>query len=429
MRISSPEHHDNAACRSVCGTENLDARHRPAQLHGMQCTRQVPILRANGDTTAPVAFVRIRSRCRRIQHPWVLPLFLMSGDLVQELKRAGGERFPEVTFEWDSQWPLYAVGWCASSSAQGVARLAVGSFIEEGPNNYIEILDFVPGSRGTIRRFQSRHKCSIVFPCTKLLWEPAYEHSLARTQNVVLASASDMLRLWAVTEEHMLLLRTLAPNERAEQIAPLTSMDWNEVDRSALATASVDTTVAVWDPELGRMRTRLIAHDNAVYDVSFDQNTAHHFVTCGADGSVRLFDLRSLDHSTVLYESSTGNPLLRVTWSKQNSHYLLTLPSRSRYAVAIDIRMPAVPMAYVGGNTGSVNAISWSPSSANYLATADMDGRLALWELAQAVPKTEVRAFAACKLRGPIDNVAWSTALPQWIAAVTAPSSLTVLQI
>ena len=28
------------------------------------------------------------------------------------------------------------------------------------------------------------------------------------------------------------------------------------------------------------------------------------FVSCGADGSVRMFDLRSLEHSTIIYEPS-----------------------------------------------------------------------------------------------------------------------------
>jgi WD40 repeat protein len=49
-------------------------------------------------------------------------------------------------------------------------------------------------------------------------------------------------------------------------------------------------------------KTQLIAHDKEVFDVRFCANSTDVFVSCGADGSVRMFDLRSLEHSTIIYE-------------------------------------------------------------------------------------------------------------------------------
>ena len=34
----------------------------------------------------------------------------------------------------------------------------------------------------------------------------------------------------------------------------------------------------------------------------FCANSVDVFVSCGQDGSVRMFDLRSLEHSTIIYE-------------------------------------------------------------------------------------------------------------------------------
>ena len=51
-------------------------------------------------------------------------------------------------------------------------------------------------------------------------------------------------------------------------------------------------------------KTQLIAHDKEVYDVRFCAGSVDVFVSCGADGSVRMFDLRSLEHSTIIYEPS-----------------------------------------------------------------------------------------------------------------------------
>lgn len=45
----------------------------------------------------------------------------------------------------------------------------------------------------------------------------------------------------------------------------------------------------------------------------------------GADGSVRMFDLRHLEHSTIIYEDPQHNPLLRLAWNKQDPNYLATM--------------------------------------------------------------------------------------------------------
>ena len=77
-----------------------------------------------------------------------------------------------------------------------------------------------------------------------------------------------------------------------EYCAPLTSFDWNETDPTMIATCSIDTTVTVWDVVSQQPKTQLIAHDKEVYDIAFTPNDTHIFATAGADGSVRLFDLR-----------------------------------------------------------------------------------------------------------------------------------------
>lgn len=49
------------------------------------------------------------------------------------------------------------------------------------------------------------------------------------------------------------------------------------------------------------------------------------FASAGEDGSVRHFDLRDLEHSTIIYESDEQQPLLRVAWNKQDPNYLATI--------------------------------------------------------------------------------------------------------
>ena len=106
-------------------------------------------------------------------------------------------------------------------------------------------------------------------------------------------------------------------NKNSEYCAPLTSFDWNEYDPSMIGTSSIDTTCTIWDINTQTARTQLIAHDREVFDLAFSRGT-DVFASVGADGSVRLFDLRSLEHSTIIYETPKLEPLLRLEWNKQD---------------------------------------------------------------------------------------------------------------
>jgi WD40 repeat protein len=78
----------------------------------------------------------------------------------------------------------------------------------------------------------------------------------------------------------------------------------------------------------GQAKTQLIAHDKEVYDIAFASRSV--FGSVGAEGSVRLFDLRSLEHSTIIYETGQGTdsqkPLLRLAWNKSDPNFIATVP-------------------------------------------------------------------------------------------------------
>lgn len=141
----------------------------------------------------------------------------------------------------------------------------------------------------------------------------------------LLATSGDHLRLWSLpNDQHAYQSNTLtrsnstktpplqklsplallSNSKSPEHTAPITSLDWNVVQPSLIITSSIDTTCTIWDIPTLTAKTQLIAHDKEVYDVRFCANSVDVFVSCGADGSVRMFDLRSLEHSTIIYEPS-----------------------------------------------------------------------------------------------------------------------------
>ena len=82
-----------------------------------------------------------------------------------------------------------------------------------------------------------------------------------------------------------------------------------------IVTASIDTTCTIWDIENNTVETQLIAHEKAVYDVSYAAQDSV-FSTVGEDGSVRVFDQRKLDSSSIIYESEA--PIFKVQWNLNN---------------------------------------------------------------------------------------------------------------
>jgi WD repeat-containing protein 68 len=115
-----------------------------------------------------------------------------------------------------------------------------------------------------------------------------------------------------------------------------------------------------------------------VYDIAFACGT-EVFASVGADGSVRLFDLRSLEHSTIIYESAPppdSAPLLRLAWNKQDTNYLATFVMDHCPIVILDIRVPSIPVAELHGHDQSVNAIAWAPHSHCHICSAGDDAQV-----------------------------------------------------
>lgn len=233
-------------------------------------------------------------------------------------------------------WSIYAYDWCKwnVSGGNSAGKMAVGSYIEDN-HNFIRILDTqitpqhdaAPGASPYGLEYNAIAEATCSFPVTRILWEPP---SSQKQSTDLLATSGDHLRLWSLPQPSgntlsNTLTRTSSVNTREPQLpkltplallsnsktpehtAPLTSLDWNTMSPKLIITSSIDTTCTIWDIPTLTAKTQLIAHDKEVFDVRFCAGSVDVFVSCGADGSVRMFDLRSLEHSTIIYEPSDKN--------------------------------------------------------------------------------------------------------------------------
>ena len=207
------------------------------------------------------------------------------------------------------------------------------------------------------------------------------------------------------------------PGVSEDFCAPVTSFDWSAEDPRLVAACSIDTTVSLWDLETQLVTVHLIAHDKEVFDVAFQSKGSNVFATCGADGSVRVFDIRRMDHCTVVYENPHLTlPMMRVEWNRQDPNYLAAITAESSDVVVFDFRYPAMSEARLrGGHTGPLNSFAWAPHSSSNLCTAGEDNRAVIWDT-QDASRTDGSSGLTYEAGGPLNYVSWSAQHTDWIA-------------
>ncbi|KAG0175001.1 ddb1 and cul4 associated factor 7 [Apophysomyces sp. BC1034] len=377
-------------------------------------------------------------------------------------------------YQYEAPWPTYALDWCKAPAERKSFRLAVGSFLEDS-NNKVQIISrtdmMEEGSySGTQQKdFTVVAEADSYYPVTKVLWEPWKGES---RNTDLLATTGDILRIWELVDnpryertsnsinsssgraspayymQQLVKKSELVNMKQSDFCAPLTSFDWNETDPSLVVTSSIDTTCTVWNVETNQAKTQLIAHDSDVYDVGFKHGSPDIFASVGADGSVRLFDLRSLEHSTILYEAppsspnanrsgqnpNTGTrPLLRLQFSRTNPHLLATFHMDSSAIQILDIRYPAAPVAeLVKSHHGSVHCLSWSPTQSGRICTGGDDSQVLVWDINQPASQQQQPSFyqqrqsqqhlrsiqdpiLAYTAESEVNALSWSKAAPEWI--------------
>ncbi|GAA6020799.1 hypothetical protein JCM11491_004656 [Sporobolomyces phaffii] len=342
--------------------------------------------------------------------------------------------------------------------------------------------------------FQPVARTNLVYPPSAVQFAPARlsaslgaGSAAGEGQREVLATSSECLRLWDLvtgdetgggggggggfvgnagsTSRSRLVSRATLQNSKADYSAPLTSFSWSVLEPTHIVTSSIDTTCTVWDISTGAPVTQLIAHDREVYDVAWSPASREVFASVGADGSVRMFDLRSLEHSTILYEAtpaaapssasntkrngSTGSgsspstttpssnnsstiipsPLLRLAFSPTSPTYLSVVHADSGDVQILDTRSPGTPAFEVKGHKGSVNGMAWGgatmqsggneTSGPGWLATVSDDATLLLWDLTTAQPNAPPTSRSVAQQPKPISTPSLAYTAPSEINSVT----------
>ncbi|XP_051825142.1 DDB1- and CUL4-associated factor 7-like [Antechinus flavipes] len=367
------------------------------------------------------------------------------------------------TYKYEAPWTVYAMNW--SVRADQPFRLAIGSFVEEYGNS-VQLVSLASDWCDNSGDFVCRYTLQHPYPVTKIMWMPDPQG----VHPDLLATSGDYLRIWrclnpkdvvpSVGRARGLIHRAqavggsvfrgrgrgiiaaaaastvgavsldldprlecvLSQNKNNRFCSPLTSFDWSSTDPHVLATSSSDTTCTVWGLETRQILGRVSGHGEAhftnhnkeVYDIAFG-GSRDVFASVGADGTIRQFDLRRLDRSTILYQEPQHFPLLRLAWNKLNLNYMATLAMESSEVTILDLRKPGTPMIRLNRHGACVNGLTWAPHSPGQLCTAGDDCQAFIWDIQQA-PSVAEEPILTYTADGEINNVQWARSQNDWVA-------------
>ena len=291
-------------------------------------------------------------------------------------------------------------------------RLAISS-LEKRLDNKIEILELIENELKKVCEMQ------VGYPCTKLLWCPN------KLKNSQLAFSSDCIEIYDYSEEKKVLIpKAKLNNKKSKYNGPLTSFDWNTANDSLLGTASVDTTCTIWDLNKLSIKTQLIAHDKEVFDIQFGKEE-NIFISGGADGSVRLFDLRNLDHSTIIYETKESSAINKLAWNLQTPNLIAALSLDKNVIYIFDSRMNCnVSLDELKLHSEPVTGCVWAPDTPTQLCSVSEDCSVIISNVDNEQSQNTNVSYMA---NYPINNVDWCKSFPEWIG-ITFRDSVQLLR-
>ena len=296
---------------------------------------------------------------------------------------------------YQTQFPLYGITFQSSPSPLTLAL----STKELSQKNKIIILEYQED------KFIERIKIDCEFPPSSILFCPNISNK------DLLISTSDSLRIYKYSENKLTFQKEIKGNNKI-YCGPLTSCDWSHINPSVVGVSSSDTTCTLWDISKSEILSTLIVDDKSVYDISLGDDDCT-FMTAGAKGGIRLFDIRTPDTCSVLFHN--GNPVSRVKGNIINNNLVICCFVDKSNIYVLDKRKPDNPYAILEGHLNVVNNAIWAPKSNTNVISVGDDKMALVWDIYGDDKPKCVMEYEAIKF---VENVAWGDATDEWVGIV-----------
>ena len=259
---------------------------------------------------------------------------------------------------------------------------------------------------GTIK-LKSEVKCE--FPVSSILFSPHEQNKN------LLISTSDLLNLYSYENER-LYLKVAFERKYKDFCGPLTSCDWSRANNAIIGVSSVDKTCSILDLNKLEEKYMIIAHDKEVYDISLGQDE-FIFMSTGADGSVRLFDSRQANSSSIIFETNNA-AMTRLKWNLVNPNFILIVTVDKNLIYILDQRKLSYPYGVLKVHKDVVNNAIWAPQSNTNLISVSDDKSALIWDIYSDDSNKPEEYIMEYKAENEIENVAWGDVTQNWIGLI-----------
>ena len=267
-------------------------------------------------------------------------------------------------------------------------------------------------------KLKSQVKCE--FPVSSILFSPHEQNKN------LLISTSDLLNLYSY-EDEQLNLKVALKRKYKDYCGPFTSCDWSRANNAIIGVSSVDKTCSIYDLNKSEEKYMIIAHDKEVYDISLGQDE-FIFMSTGADGSVRLFDSRQANSSSIIFETNNESAMTRLKWNLVNPNFILIVTVDKNIIYILDQRKLSYPYAVLKVHKDVVNNAIWAPQSNTNLISVSDDKSALIWDIYSDDSNKPEEYIMEYKAENEIENVAWGDVTQNWIG-ITDGNQAEILRI
>ncbi|TIC05658.1 WD40 repeat-like protein [Wallemia mellicola] len=156
------------------------------------------------------------------------------------------------------------------------------------------------------------------------------------------------------------------------------SLDWSTIDKLHFASASWDGTVKIWTPDNTNSLLTLKAHNGCVYNANFSPHQPATLATCGSDGQLLIWDLRT-PQAPVKSIKASSTEILSLDWNKY-THNTLATSGVDKSIRSWDIRSSGC-FSNLNGHDYAIRRVQHSPHTPNLIASASYDMTARVWDI------------------------------------------------
>ncbi|AGO12714.1 AaceriADR242Cp [[Ashbya] aceris (nom. inval.)] len=143
-----------------------------------------------------------------------------------------------------------------------------------------------------------------------------------------------------------------------------------------------------------------VDNNQSIEDIKWSPGENTVFATCGVDGHVRIWDIRSKKHKPALSVKVSGTDVNVMSWNQKISYLLATGDDNGTWGVW-DLRQfsnqqgNVSPVAQYDFHKGAITSISFNPLDESIIAVASEDNTVTLWDLSVEADDEEIKQQAA----------------------------------